>query len=140
MITTTILTEVKNGTAIFIGKPHGKSQINFPPSPTFNIKAGLSYQLSEGSDIYLSFAAAHREPVRSDYFSTEGAAPSSERLMDWEGGYHTDFKNVTFKANAFYMRYQNQLAPIGKVNDVGNPVRVNVPKSYRAGLELEGSV
>jgi len=129
------VTFAAGGTEDKVGSVAIDAKFNF-----FNPKAGLSYQLSEGSDIYLSFAAAHREPVRSDYFSTEGAAPSSERLMDWEGGYRTGFKNVTFKANAFYMRYQNQLAPIGKLNDVGNTVRVNVPKSYRAGLELEGSV
>src|SRR5690606_10465525 len=28
----------------------------------------------------------------------------------------------------------------GQINDVGNSVRINVPKSYRTGVELEGAV
>ena len=35
------------------------------------------------------------------------------------------------------MDYQNQLVLSGQINDVGAYNRVNIPKSYRAGIELE---
>jgi iron complex outermembrane receptor protein len=34
------------------------------------------------------------------------------------------------------MYYIDQLVLTGKLNDVGNPIRVNVPQSYRTGAEL----
>ncbi|MDV7393766.1 TonB-dependent receptor, partial [Arthrospira platensis SPKY1] len=37
-----------------------------------------------------------------------------------------------------HMYYQDQLVLTGAINDVGEYTRVNVPRSYRLGLELEG--
>jgi iron complex outermembrane receptor protein len=37
------------------------------------------------------------------------------------------------------MHYKDQLVLTGKLNDVGDAVRINVPKSYRLGLETWGS-
>ena len=37
------------------------------------------------------------------------------------------------------MNYKNQLVLTGQVNGVGEAIRVNVPKSYRAGLELSAT-
>jgi iron complex outermembrane recepter protein len=42
---------------------------------------------------------------------------------------------VTF----YYMYYLDQLVLTGKVNDVGAYARTNIPKSYRAGAELEAT-
>ena len=41
---------------------------------------------------------------------------------------------------AYYMLYKNQLVLTGKVNDVGNYARTNIPRSYRLGLELQGAI
>ena len=38
------------------------------------------------------------------------------------------------------MRYNNQLVLTGKINDVGEYTRTNIPDSYRAGVELQGTV
>src|SRR3546814_901731 len=38
------------------------------------------------------------------------------------------------------MSYRDQLILTGKINDVGSYTRVNIPESYRTGLELYGSV
>ncbi len=38
------------------------------------------------------------------------------------------------------MLYKNQLVLTGELNDVGASVRVNVPESYRAGIEIEGAL
>ena len=37
------------------------------------------------------------------------------------------------------MHYKDQLVLTGKINDVGAYTRTNIPKSYRAGLELVAS-
>jgi iron complex outermembrane receptor protein len=38
------------------------------------------------------------------------------------------------------MGYTNQLVLTGALDNVGNPIRANVGKSYRAGVEVSGSV
>jgi iron complex outermembrane receptor protein len=38
------------------------------------------------------------------------------------------------------MYYRNQLILSGKINDVGAYTRLNVPESYRTGIELSASV
>jgi iron complex outermembrane receptor protein len=38
------------------------------------------------------------------------------------------------------MNYKNQLVVTGQLNDVGEAIHVNIPKSYRTGIELEGAV
>jgi iron complex outermembrane receptor protein len=43
-------------------------------------------------------------------------------------------------ANAFYMRYKNQLVLTGALNDVGSPIFTNSGSSYRLGLELESTL
>jgi len=37
------------------------------------------------------------------------------------------------------MLYKDQLVLTGKLNDVGNYTRVNVPHSYRTGIEMQGA-
>ena len=38
--------------------------------------------------------------------------------------------------NLYYMDYTDQLVVTGQLSDTGNPMSVNVPDSYRAGIEL----
>jgi iron complex outermembrane recepter protein len=38
------------------------------------------------------------------------------------------------------MNYKNQLVLTGEINDVGNPIMVNVDKSYRRGVELQTGI
>jgi iron complex outermembrane receptor protein len=37
----------------------------------------------------------------------------------------------------YWMQYKDQLVLTGAINDVGSSIRINVPQSYRAGVELE---
>ena len=39
-----------------------------------------------------------------------------------------------------YMYYRDQLVATGELSDTGNPISVNVPSSYRAGIELQAAV
>lgn len=104
----------------------------------FNPKAGLTYQISENSTAFASFSLAHREPNRDDFTeSTRQIQPQPEMLRDLEVGYRLQKGRVAASIGGYYMNYKNQLVVSGQLNDVGNPIKINVPESYRAGIELE---
>lgn len=106
----------------------------------FNPKFGATYFINTQSNLYASFSVANKEPNRNDYTDAPvGTTPKSEHLNDLELGYR--FKNNQFNlgANAYGMFYKNQLVETGKINDTGGNFRQNVGKSYRLGIELDGS-
>ena len=104
----------------------------------FNPKAGLTYVVNDRNTVYASVGVGHREPNRNDYTqSTPASRPKAERLIDYEAGYKRQTTGLAFTANVYYMNYRNQLVLSGQLNDVGAANRVNIPVSYRAGLELE---
>ncbi len=106
-----------------------------------NPKVGLSFDLTPHSKLYASYAAAQREPVRSDFLDAIGTTvPEAEQLHDFEFGYRAEKPDHTFEANFYYMLYNDQLVLTGAVNDVGAPVRTNVDNSVRFGVELSGSL
>ena len=107
----------------------------------FNPKAGVTYELSDIGKVYGYFGVSSKEPVRRDFTdATENYQPDHETLYNFEAGYRARWSRVRFGLNAFYMWYDNQLINTGEINDVGAPVRTNVPESYRAGVELEAAV
>ena len=106
-----------------------------------NPKAGLLLDLDENTAVYASFAVANREPNRSDFTDAPGNnRPLPERLLNTEAGLRHRNRLGTFGANAYHMHYRDQLVLTGNINDVGAPIRINVPDSYRLGLELTGQV
>ena len=105
----------------------------------FNPKFGLTYQLSDRNQFYVSYAIGNREPVRDDFVNaTSGQKPTHETLRDLEAGFRKNGDNFFFHANYYFMDYKNQLVLTGQLNDVGNSIRTNVDQSYRMGIELEG--
>ncbi len=105
----------------------------------FNPKVGFFYDLNQQIDLYTSFGVANREPNRNDYTeSTPESRPKAETLYNTELGARMSWKKATFGANLYHMLYNDQLVLTGELNDVGANVRINVPDSYRFGLELEG--
>src|SRR5699024_2428135 len=66
--------------------------------------------------------------------------PDPEVLYDLEVGYHKKGNHYDLHTNIYYMDYQNQLVLTGQINSYGVYTRTNVPKSYRLGLEINGSV
>jgi iron complex outermembrane recepter protein len=105
-----------------------------------NPKAGLTYQLPGQSSLYASYSIGNREPNREDLTSSTAILfPKSERMQDIEAGFRTQKGIWAATANYYLMYYKNQLVLTGQINDVGNATRVNVPKSYRSGIELEGA-
>ncbi len=106
----------------------------------FNPKAGATYTINNHSTAYASVGVGHREPNRNDYTqSTPESRPKAEQLIDYEAGYRVQGQKFTASVNGYYMDYKNQLVLSGQINDVGAYNRVNIPKSYRAGVELEAS-
>ncbi|AUD02257.1 TonB-dependent receptor [Spirosoma pollinicola] len=104
----------------------------------FNPKAGFTYTINDRSTVYASVGVGQREPNRNDYTqSTPESRPKAEKLIDYEAGYKVQNEKLAFTANAYFMNYKNQLVLSGQLNDVGAYNRVNIPNSYRAGIELE---
>lgn len=103
----------------------------------FNPKAGLNYNINDASKAFISFAVANKEPNRNDYTeSSIDSRPLHETLYDLELGYQYQGKKLGLDINLYNMSYQNQLVLNGQINDVGAFTRVNVPDSYRRGIEL----
>ena len=110
----------------------------------FNPRVGLNYAFDARNSIFASFAIAQKEPTRSDFtdrymFAADQTEPKSERLYDYEIGYQYSAPRLALGANIYYMNYKDQLIPTGMVNDSSDALNVNVPKSYRAGVELMAS-
>ena len=106
----------------------------------FNPKVGLNYLLNNKTSLYAFAGVGNKEPSRDDFTeSTPNSRPSQESLIDIELGYRYSSETVSFSANFYNMQYNNQLILTGELNDVGSAVRVNIPDSYRRGVELTGS-
>ncbi|MDD7884590.1 TonB-dependent receptor [Flavivirga sp. 57AJ16] len=102
----------------------------------FNPKIGLTYTIDNYNSIYGSYAIANREPNRDD-LTKNPVRPKSEQLHDLEFGYKLKKASFYATANLYYMNYNDQLVLTGDLDDVGDPIRQNVSKSYRAGIELQ---
>jgi iron complex outermembrane receptor protein len=107
-----------------------KNDYNF-----FNPKAGLSFQNNEWSG-YLSYSRGQKEPNREDFEAGMDQQPKPEKLNDLELGIEKRNDIYNIGITGYYMHYEDQLVLTGKINDVGAYTRTNIPKSYRAGLEL----
>lgn len=106
----------------------------------FNPKAGLTFQQGPHR-AYASWSVAHKEPVRDNFTDSDpDHYPTAERLFDYEAGYSFSHKIFTIGANLYYMDYKDQLIATGQLSDTGNAISVNVPKSYRMGIELQGAL
>lgn len=102
-----------------------------------NPKLGLSYKINNNNNVFLSLAITNREPNRSAYRDADpNIEIKPENLSDIELGYLFNMSKFSISANAFYMKYKDQLVLTGKINNVGSPIMQNVDDSYRAGLEL----
>ncbi|HYM62011.1 MAG TPA: TonB-dependent receptor [Thermoanaerobaculia bacterium] len=113
----------------------------------FNPKIGARYDATGHSGIYVSAGLSRREPTRNDLFQGEDNASVAhdlhavkpERLLDIEAGW--DYRNgpVTLNANLYAMEFHNEIAATGELSDIGLALRRNVDRSYRRGLEIEGT-
>lgn len=109
--------------------------------PFFNPKAGLTADFKGGHQSYISFGIANREPKRSNFTdAAPGETPLPERLYDIEIGHRITRPGWSAGINLYNMQYHNQLVLTGQINDVGAPIMVNVPDSYRRGVEWSWNI
>ena len=107
----------------------------------FNPKGGLSWEINPRHRVYGSVAMAHKEPTRNNY--TDGNSydlPTAERLIDYELGYSYTSSWFNGGVNLYYMNYKDQLVLTGELNEIGEAMAVNMPKSYRMGVELMAGI
>ena len=106
-----------------------------------NPHIGVTYTFARRHNLFVSFAIANKEPTRADFtdrymFSQDDTEPQPERLFDYELGYRYAAPRVALGVNLYYMHYRNQLIPTGMVNDGSDALNINVPDSYRCGVEV----
>src|SRR6185437_10304531 len=117
-----------------------------------NPKAGVTYQLDAPWSLYASFGKNTREPARNDMFAGFDNLDTSnvafvgslarvkpETVHDLELGTNYRGAALTVQANVYSMDFRNEIAPIGALSYIGNPLRKNVGSSYRRGLELDAT-
>ncbi len=103
----------------------------------FNPKLGLSKSI-DNHRVFISAAVANKEPNRGDLIDAiDVTTVKSEQLLDLEAGYLGQWKNIAVEVNLYNMAYKDQLVLTGALNDVGTPIRVNVPNSFRQGIEIQ---
>lgn len=106
----------------------------------FNPKAGLTYRMAGGHDLYASYSIANREPNRNNYTEAgPSEMPTHETLYDTEVGYRFQSAKLSLGANLYWMQYRNQLILTGKISEIGELLTSNIPDSYRRGVELMAS-
>lgn len=104
----------------------------------FNPKVGITYAVTPAHQLYGSYAMAHREPNRSDFLEN-ATTPKRERLGDLELGWRLKKSRLQVEMNYYFMQYKNQLVLTGEQDDAGYPIRANIGKSYRTGLEASAA-
>lgn len=104
-----------------------------------NPKAGITYT-HYNWQAYFSYALSNHEPNRDDFEAGVLDQPKPEMLHDFELGVGEKGLKYSWGATGYYMLYHDQLVLTGKINDVGDYTRSNIPRSYRLGIELQGSM
>ncbi len=115
-----------------------------------NPKVGITYQISNKSNVYASFGRSGREPNRGDYLGDtqinqgnidllqDQDAVQAEYVNDYELGYRLSQNNIQVNVNGFYMDFENEIAPIGEfIPQYFLQLYENQEDSYRAGIELD---
>ncbi|MGI8510270.1 MAG: TonB-dependent receptor [Gemmatimonadaceae bacterium] len=117
-----------------------------------NPKGGVTYQLTSPLAIYASYGKTSREPARSDMFAGFDNLDTSnvafvgsfnrvkpETVHDVELGTTYRSAGLDVQANLYSMDFRNEIAPIGALSYLGNPLRKNVGASYRRGIEADAT-
>ena len=111
----------------------------------FNPKAGVRVDPMPTLGVYASVGRMSREPARSDMLNGEDNASvpydlravQPERLWDGEAGVELRRGGLSGRANVYAMEVSNEIALTGELSEIGLPVRRNVGRSHRRGVELD---
>jgi len=113
----------------------------------FNPKLGARYAVSPSLGVYASVGKATREPARADMLAGEDEptlpydleAVRPEGVWDVEAGLDWRTAKASLKANLYAMEFHDEIALTGELSEIGLPLRRNVDRSHRRGLELEAA-
>ena len=151
------------GRVTWFGDLQGRhAAFSYTPDPTalidlgeiawsfLNPKTGITARLTTRLDLYASYGVNSREPARSDMFAGFDNIDTSnvafvgalsrvrpERVGDVEAGIRFRSAAWSLDANAFWMDFQNEILPVGRLSYIGTPLRTNVRSSWRRGLEAD---
>ena len=108
-------------------------------------KMGVRRILSPGLSLYGSIGRAQREPARLDLLLGEDNATvghdleavKPESVVNFEGGVNLNTAGLALAANAYLMEFRDEIALTGELSEVGLPLRRNVDRSYRRGVEID---
>ena len=111
----------------------------------FNPKIGTRYNLGRGVSAYASLGRAGREPGRSDMLQGEDnptvaydlSAVKPEEVVNVEAGVEWSRPGLTARANGYSMAFRNEIAQTGELSEIGLPLRRNVDRSVRRGVEVD---
>ncbi|MFO7692069.1 MAG: TonB-dependent receptor [Vicinamibacterales bacterium] len=111
----------------------------------FNPKIGTRYDLGRGVSAYASVGLAGREPARSDMLQGQDnptvvydlSAVKPEQVVNVEAGIEWSRPGLTLRANGYSMAFRNEIAQTGELSEVGLPLRRNVDRSARRGVEVD---
>ena len=115
-----------------------------------NPKAGVTLRVTPLAEAYASFGVNTREPARADMLAgfdnldTSNVAfvgPLSrvrpERVRDTEVGVRLRGSRWSLDANGFAMEFTDEILAVGMLSYIGTPLRTNVGRSWRRGVELD---
>lgn len=117
----------------------------------FNPCGGVTFQLKKNTFLYYSIGNVGREPTRTDIFGGNddpladslGIAQTyitdAEYVLDQELGFRSSGKNWRLGFNLFWMQFRNEIVLNGKFGPNGLALNNSFAKSFRSGVELEGS-
>ena len=120
-----------------------------------NPKVGLTWYPSLHTGpwtVYVSYGQNRREPARGDLFAGADDVNNSnalsvlpltrvkpEQVRDLEAGVTWSRGDLSATVNAFDMEFRDEIAAIGALSLTGNPLRKNVDRSYRRGVEFDAA-
>lgn len=114
-----------------------------------NPRIGVSHQLNETKQIYVSYGRTGREPTKVDIFGGFNLNESNlesvksddirpEFVNDFEAGMLFRYPSFRGQLNLYYMIFKDEIAPIGAYVPEGFlQLRKNMPNSFRRGVELD---
>jgi len=111
----------------------------------FNPKLGARWSARPSLSLYASVGRTTREPTRSDLFTGEDnptlaydlGAVRPERVVDYEAGLEYSGHGLRAQVNLYAMEFRNEIALTGELSEIGLPLRRNVERSHRRGVELD---
>ena len=112
----------------------------------FNPKAGIKLFINKNLEAYWSISVSHREPTHSimlnGWLYLNSYNPITivkpEEVIDNEIGLNYNTSRLRLQANAYVMKFTNEMIAAGPMGTNSLPIMINVPNSLRYGLEIDG--